>query len=539
MTLDGFLTFLGLAAAAYAIIPPVARLRIRLQLGVQVTVACLALLLVLYFEFFQFVALPCPAVLNAVCGSIQISPHGPFTPQMAAFVVVLVWMILAFGVVTSLPPSRRSLRPMADLLEQLFHQARYSEAVDFIVPHLTFAERAQNRRLWSQRVRDWLAGDRILDVEDLLAKRDGPDGSLAKRNLFGPLASMLPSGHAAQENAERILNLMYLSRQFMDYVSSQRPSVTAVLLTLDVHQRFDFSNRLLESLISAPGSRLYEELERNANYEGIGHNLVVGHNFILHAYFSDVRVAGTLHAWKPVGDYVITSIRNPDEKNVSKLKEKSDDFDKGRWHDPVAVGIAYFDLMVRSAFSQDVEDAMWLAYLDHFVDELAQVYDTGGSGIDNTAEFPIWASRLIYEVVNTLGRWVELTHVAPVNSPHRTFPKSLHLGSPSIPANAARSLGISLHHILRSKRIEDTFAMYMVECAIRDLRYLVQPEDKEARRFLIKSIVSGGGHEKDKAYGARLAHLISRIDYVLIQDAEDLVGAAQLAFPDENFGHTT
>jgi len=35
--------------------------------------------------------------------------------------------------------------------------------------------------------------------------------------------------------------------------------------------------------------------------------------------------------------------------------------------------------------------------------------------------------------------------------------------------------------------------MYMVECAICDLKHLAQPEKKATRRFPIKSIVTGGG----------------------------------------------
>lgn len=536
MTLDGFLTFLGLAAAVYAILPPVARLRIRLQLGVQVMVAVVGLLLALYFEFFEFVALPCPAVLNGLCGALTMSADGRFTPQMAAFFVVLVWMVLAFLVATLLPPSRRSLRPMADLLEQLFHQARYGEAVDFILPHLIFVERAQNRRLWTQRARDWLAGDRTADLEQLLSGGEEIRTRRVWRRYVRPLARLFPSGHLVQENAERILNTMYLSRPFMDYISAQRPSVTAVVVNLDTHQRFDFSDRLLGSLISVPGSRLYEEVERNAKYEGIGDNLVVGHNFILRAYFKDACVAAVLHAWKPVGDHVISYIRNNEPAVRTRLNGKSDDFDKGRWRDPIAVGIAYFDLMVRSAFSQGIEDPMWLAYLDHFVDELEQVYDADEPETDNTAEFPTWASRLIYEIVSALGGWTELARQAPENSPHRSFPKSLHIGSSSIPANAARSLGISMRYILRSERIGDTFAMYMMECVMRDLRYFVQPEDAEARHFLIKAIVSGGGHDNDQKYGARLARLMSGIDYVLLHDVADLVNAARSAFPDESFG---
>ncbi|WP_028055132.1 hypothetical protein [Sinorhizobium medicae] len=110
--------------------------------------------------------------------------------------------------------------------------------------------------------------------------------------------------------------------------------------------------------------------------------------------------------------------------------------------------------------------------MDHFIDELEQVYDLGGPDIDNQAEFPTWASRLIYEIVSKLGGWIDLARKAPEGSPHGAIPNSLHVGTPSIPANAARSLGVSLRHIVRSSRIGDNFAMYMVECVMRDLRDL-------------------------------------------------------------------
>ncbi|CUX66071.1 membrane hypothetical protein [Agrobacterium tumefaciens str. Kerr 14] len=532
MTLDGFLTFLGLAAAVYAIIPPVARLRIRLQLWPQVFLAVVAILLALYFEFYKFVALPCPALFGRACGALTMAADGPFSPQMAAFLVVLVWMVLAFLVATLLPPSHRSLRPMADLLEQLFHQARYGEAVDFVFPHLDFVARAQSRKLWPQRAHDWLAGNGISDIEDWLEETDETRKKSAWRRRLRPLAMIVPVGDSAQESAERILNLIYLSRQFMEYLSMQRPSAAAQLLTLDTYQRFDFSDRLLGSLVATTGSRLYDEVERNAQYEGIGDNLVVGHNFILRAYFKDARVAERLSAWKPIGDHIISHVRSGVPAVRDKLNGKSEDFENHQWRDPVIVAIAFFDLMIRSAFSQNVENHMWLPYLDHFIDELEQVYDLNGPDINIQAEFPTWASRLIYEIISKLGGWFDLARKAPEGSLHGVFPSSLHSGTPSIPANAARSLGISLRHIVCSQRIGEDFARYMVECVMRDLRYFVQPGNEEARRFLIKCIVTGGGRDNDKVYCARLAQLMSGIDYILQDDVSDLVEAVQEAHPE-------
>ncbi|MDX0451590.1 hypothetical protein [Sinorhizobium medicae] len=53
---------------------------------------------------------------------------------------------------------------------------------------------------------------------------------------------------------------------------------------------------------------------------------------------------------------------------------------------------------------------------------------------------------------------------------------------------------------------------------------------------MIKSIVTGGGHEQDKVHGARLAHLMSGVDYVLQYDVSDLVDAAREAYPDAFIG---
>jgi hypothetical protein len=118
-----------------------------------------------------------------VCDGLVIQPGAAFTPAMAAFLVVLVWMLLACLVAICLPPSQRSIRAMADLVEQLFHQQRYGEAVDFVLPHLGFLERAQNRKLWNQKSKDWLTGKRIPDLEEWLSN---PERAERKRRWLTP-----------------------------------------------------------------------------------------------------------------------------------------------------------------------------------------------------------------------------------------------------------------------------------------------------------------------------------------------------------------
>ena len=51
LSLDGFLTFCGLLIAGYAILDPVARLRLRIDATIQVTLIGIALFVILPFEF--------------------------------------------------------------------------------------------------------------------------------------------------------------------------------------------------------------------------------------------------------------------------------------------------------------------------------------------------------------------------------------------------------------------------------------------------------------------------------------------------------
>ncbi|WP_143239448.1 hypothetical protein [Agrobacterium rosae] len=531
------LTFLGLMAAVYAIIPAVARLRLRLQFGPQLVLGLIAFVLALYFEFFHLIGQPCPENTRAICGWLEMPKDSSFTPQMAAFLVVLVWMVLAVAIATYLPATQRSLRPIADLLEELFHRQRYGEAIDFISPQLAFVENAADRKLWRQRVYDWLQTKREFYLDDWLEGAVDARKTAVRplRKVLSPFRAIFPSPDRAQEEADRILNTLYLSSEFRRYLAVFRPRFAGRLLSSKTRQRFTFSDQFLSDLISDRGSRLYEELQRNATYDGPGDNLVVRHNFILQGYFSNAGIAESTQAWKPVGDFALSWIRDENHDILNRLNSKVEDFDVEKWVNPVAVAIVYFDLMVRSAVAQNVESDMWLGYLDHFVYELVAGYDATGANIDPDDEFPTLAARLIYESIDWLGHWIHLARHAKPGSLHSRFSNSPHLDGAGIPSSAARSLGTCLRYVLTSTKIGDTFASYMLECVVRDIKSLAQATEKDARRYLIESIVSGGGYRHDCQYGKRLATLLHAVDYALRVDVEDFIAAAKERYSDEDF----
>jgi len=42
--------------------------------------------------------------------------------------------------------------------------------------------------------------------------------------------------------------------------------------------------------------------------------------------------------------------------------------------------------MIRSVFCQNIDDPLWLAYLDHFVDEVEEIYNAADDTINAVGE---------------------------------------------------------------------------------------------------------------------------------------------------------
>lgn len=161
MTLDGFLTFLTLAVAIYALVPPVTKLGAGLALGRQLLLALLTLLalcLVLYFQFYEALAQPCPFVMGTACRFLVLPPK--VNPQQVSFLVVLVWGLLAAGLFKITKPKASSLPQMQRVVDDLMHERSYAEVLKLTRPHLQLIDNAANRRLWLQRWHDFFADSR-------------------------------------------------------------------------------------------------------------------------------------------------------------------------------------------------------------------------------------------------------------------------------------------------------------------------------------------------------------------------------------------
>ena len=546
MTLDGFLTFLALTIAFYAVMPEVTRLRARLHLRFQVMLAFVAISLTLYFQFFSLVGQPCWLGSQAACQWITFQADGPITPQQAAFLVVFAWMLLALGLNLFRKPGTQSFPTIIKIVEMLLYERRFGELLGFIRPHLRLIEAAARRELRRQRVHDWLADANWLRHEKFASVRPQGEVMAAKRKAslvertgrwfrrkIRWTARIVPSGSKAQANAETLVRLLFRSGELRQFITAMRPDVVTDLMAIRLQPRFEFSDAVVEDFIADPGSQLFQEIENSQNVSHTGEYFLNPENKFLQFLFSDASVARQLAVWRPVGEFTITKLRTGTETGYADfLNGPATSFDRERWQDPTFVAIRFFDIMVQSAVQQSVEDHMWLFYLPHFVRELEQTYDATSPNIDALSEFPTRGSRLIYEAVSAMGGWVKSVKYIDASSPHTNIPQSAHLGSSAIPPAAAISLGQAMDAIATSPRIGDTFAASMHDSILHDIASLSEEGvEGRMRAFLVRAMVGRGNLGSDARYGARIGSFLAQADHVLRGNVSDYVAAVEKAYP--------
>lgn len=540
MTADGFLTFLALLVAVYAIAPPVEKLRLRLQQNIfMLTIASLSLLLVLYFLLFDAFKQPCLKFLQSHCKIISFTHNSAFTPSDAAFIVVLVgafavWVV--HRVSRNLAPN---LSIMESLVEELIVEKRFVELSQLVSRHLDYLSMAATRKLKSQKLYDNLLASRgtsslenvigLLDQQGLEQKNKT---SLILFKFLSPFKIFFPSQRKLESHAKNILRTIYTNDELIFFIVKQRPYFGVLLLGIDEHGWYDFSDLFLTNLLAQERTVLYREV-RNNQSAGMHGYIFDEHNKLLYFLFADIKNADRLKAWKPIGECILRKLSAGEQSEyIDFLMGPSTYFEDERWSDPTFIGLEYFSMMVTAAAHQNHDYHMWLYYLPLILEKLEKQYDISNSEVDIEAEFPNRAARLIYDIISMLGEFVELARNLPEDSYHIKVPDNFEFSHKSIPASAAIALGQSLKTIITSDRLNDKFVCYMHECVMRDIRELpVDGETGKLRAFLINSVIRGGDavgfRRHDDSYLNRLHGLIFQADHVLRYDTNDYENAVR------------
>ena len=155
MTLDGFLTFLTIILAAYAVMPSVHRLRIELRLEWLIVLSAACFLLVICSEFSAPISQLCSFNDTKACWVFHLVYNSGWVgKEQAAFLVVVTWLFMAGILVVRKKLSAKSLPALSRLVSELAYQQKYSELVDLLEPQLSLINAGANRLVWQAKLFD-------------------------------------------------------------------------------------------------------------------------------------------------------------------------------------------------------------------------------------------------------------------------------------------------------------------------------------------------------------------------------------------------
>lgn len=536
VSFDGFLTFLTLIAALYAIAPAITRLSIRLRSVVAATLSLGAFALVLYFLLFDTLGQPCELHATA-CRSLVFDPPRTITPNQAAFLVVIAWLALMMWMLLRSRLSASALPGLARVVSELADEQRYAELIKFAEPNLPLLDRAAARKLTIQRafdvVRRW--HPTRARIEDLIAvaKKEKLPRSRMKQFAARALLPVLPKGERAESAAKEVLRRLMRTPALSEHVARYRADFGVKLLSLSAYGVHDFAHRYLALLMKETGSSLYEEIADNQNIDLRGY-MLAERNRLLHFLFSDVKRAEHLGVWQPVGEHAIASLRRdmrPDY--VAFLNGSAEGFEEERWLDPVFVSIRFFDIMVQAALFQGINWHMWLFYMSNINDSLVANYDDSDPNVDRLAEWPTRSSYLIYQVFSALADWIKAAENLQPGEHHLNLENErVDHENGNIPKSAALCLAQCMRTLLLSANVPQRFKRYIAHMILRDISHLQrQGPMARIRAATINAIARGGVLSKDSAYGTELRAALASADHFLRADLPDLAAALDAEYP--------
>jgi hypothetical protein len=278
-----------------------------------------------------------------------------------------------------------------------------------------------------------------------------------------------------------------------------------------------FRTNFMGDLIAIPSSIFYQDASENqsVSLRGFG---IKERSVLYRTLFEDARVAKRLGIWKPVGDVIVQAIRmDGDASYVAYLNGGAAYIEGEREKDRTFATLCFFDVMVRAALVQGITYHMWLYYLEYICERLVDTYSLSGEFIDRTDEFPTRGSYMLYELIQTLKRWVECALEVPDTSPHLTVKSSKpEHENENIPKSAALCLGKCLRLIIQCDQIDWRFKEYIVEIVVRSVgKFGSSEKHASMRAAYVNAIVSDSSGQSDPHYRSTLLRLVRSADHVL------------------------
>ncbi len=171
-----------------------------------------------------------------------------------------------------------------------------------------------------------------------------------------------------------VFNSIILNETFLDNLVNSNPYIFASIIKELNHTELkddDFVNRYLKILILNKNGNFFREIRSTENLGQFDAYIIDEERPILFSLFSDINVCSINQAWRGIGEQAIIEMHEEAKKEFSPLRESDREQDSDTlWSYRITIAIWYFDIMVRQAIVQGVNDHMWMFYYTHFTDTI-------------------------------------------------------------------------------------------------------------------------------------------------------------------------
>lgn len=536
MTIDGFLQFLGLIVAVYALLSVVARYRFQLH-GWRLWIPSLiTLAAIVYLLLFDVVGRFCNANW---CKPLELSNDSGLTPDKLAFLLVLAWLVYVAAVSKVAHIATRKLPLLASLVDRLVAEKRFAELADFIAPHTPLISQCARRQLPFQRLRTEVRLHRNPFHLNPKAPKSNSGHFEELKNItkdYGirflkPIFSLLPEMDKKEEASLRILRVLHTNEQLVEFIALERPFLALRLMKTGTYN-FDFNDRVFDLMMGHPENQLRRETLINQTLED-GFFKIDPQNPLIHKLFSNASVAEDLQVWRPVGNYPLRLLERNTQNYRQTISAAKPLEDQLVHRDPSYAMIRFFDIMVRSAIRDGLSCHMWLMYFNLLVDKLLRCIDYDHPDYDPDSEFPNFGYYLIYEVFDVYGDWLRTIESCSADSPSMQIPHTPNsLTGSGIIHWVMVSMARSLKHIILSGT-EDRYVAFIITLIMRDYKALSAMTDgNKFKEALRDQLITPQGFDENASYGERLKCCYRQIDHCIRDDTQDFEAALVQAYPD-------
>lgn len=518
MTIEGILAVIGVALAAYAILPRWRQLDLQFRFRFfEWSVAALGILVLIYLQF------------HPVFARIGWTPHlglmtvwGVTTEMAASLVVLFVAIAIVLHMRTmALSPSR--VPRFRGLVEELLRAREYAALFTLLDRYLLrLWQIAQGQNVFARARRWMMLGRGSFDHETGqydytralvrmseerkkayanrteqdddeavivsppvpgsprtgFEEKDDPEEVGRFRDFVAPkLGRLIPKQVHRQAAAQDILRELFTSDGFMGKLVVTRPHLIVPLLKRK-ERHYEFLDLFLRLSLRTPGSALYREVAATEVVERRRDYRIEPQSILVEALLGDASFVEAHNLWQPIAQEMLAILQELRRSDHDPYNESYDDWfrETGMWEMPLFITIHYFDIMVSRARAQGVKFDMWSRYMSSFVGAIIENYSPAERDYDAHAEFPIRYSWALYRIFSTVLDWTSDLDQFPEDSPH-LHPKKVDASQEvnSIPKIAIYTVAGALRKVLLSERIEADLKQYLADMVFH--RYVKLKEE--------------------------------------------------------------